>query len=119
MVGILIKHVSEDILGVLQTLHHFQIGALHGCVERVGVALTTFVDVGDHLGFAAQHDFCVVLEVNLHHLVGEAEHDSMAGAHPLLYIHNVSQARLLRFWRNCLLFGLGLFTAFEVAAEVL
>lgn len=119
MVCILIEHVSQDVLGVLEALDHLQVGALHGCVERVGVALTTLVDVGDDLGLTAQHDFSVILEVDLHHLVGEAEHDGMAGAHPLLHINHVSQAALLRFWRHSLLVGLRLLTALKVATEVL
>lgn len=119
MVCILVEHVGEDILGVLQAFDHLQVGALHGCVERIRIALPTLVDVGDYLGLAAQHDFSVVLEVDLHHLVGEAEHDGMAGAHPLLHVHDVSQSRLFRFWRNCLLLSLGLFAALEVTAEML
>ena len=45
--------MSQDILGVLQSLDHLQIGRLHGGVEWVGAPLTTLVHVGDYLSFRA------------------------------------------------------------------
>ena len=47
---ILIQHVCQNILGVLQSLHHFKISAIHGRPERISSSFTTFVDIG--------HDFC-------------------------------------------------------------
>jgi len=43
-----------------------------------------FVDIGHHACFTAEYNFSVVLEVDLHYLVRESEHDRMLGAHPLL-----------------------------------
>ena len=68
--SILIKHVCQDVLGVLEALDHLQVGRLHGRVERVGAPLASFVHVGDHLGLRAQHDLSVILEVHLYDFIG-------------------------------------------------
>lgn len=87
--GVLVQHMSQDVLGVLQTLDHFKVGRLHGRVQGVGASLSTLVDIGDNLGLGAEHDLCVILEVDLHHLVGESEHDSVSSTHPLLHVDHV------------------------------
>ena len=89
---ILIQHVRQNVLRVLQTLHHFQVGRLHRRVERISAPLATFVDVGDHLGLRTQHDFGVILEVHLDHFVGQAEHDGVARSHPFLNVDDVLNA---------------------------
>jgi hypothetical protein len=63
----------------------------------------------------------MVLEVDLHDLVGEAEHDCMPSAHPLLNIHNIlhlTLRKLIGIYR-CRLVGFRLFTTFKVTSEVL
>lgn len=63
----------------------------------------------------------MVLEVDLHDLVGEAEHHCMPCAHPLLHVHDVLHLTLGKligiYWRR--LVGLGLFTALKVTSKVL
>ncbi len=116
-----VEHVSEYIFGVLETFDHLEVGGLHGTAEGVGLSLAALVDVLNELGLAAQHDLCVVLEVHLHHLVREAEHHCVPGAHPLLHIHHVLHLALRELvrvhWGR--LVGLGLFTTFKVASEML
>ena len=81
--------MCEDVLGVLQTLHHLKVGRFHGAVEWIGAPLTLLVDIGDDLGLRAQHDLRVILEVNLNYLVRESEHNGMSRAHPLLHVDDV------------------------------
>jgi len=117
---VLVQHVGQDVLSVLQTLHHLEVSRLHGRIQRVGASLSALVDVGDDLSLRAEHDFGVVLEVDLHHLVGKSKHDSMSSAHPLLDIDYVGDlpALLGEVLRN-LLVGLGLLGSLEVASEML
>lgn len=118
--SILIQHVSEDILGVLETFDHLQVGAVHGRSKRVGGAFTTLVNVGHDLGLRAQHDLSVILEVHLDHFVGKAEHNRVSCAHPLLHIDHVCDLALGSHHLLCRLFvGLGFGRALEVASEVL
>lgn len=53
----------------------------------------TFIDLGHNACFTAQNNFSVVLEVNLHYLVGESKHDGVFGAHPLLDVHRAIGSR--------------------------
>ena len=111
--SVLVEHVCQNILSVLQTLYHLEVSALHRRVERVGAPFATFVDVGHDLRLRAKHDFCVVLEVYLNNFVGEAEHDSVPCAHPLLNVNDVLDATLppLHIIRN-LRVRVGLLRAF-------
>lgn len=88
--------MREDVLGVFEPLDHLEVAALHCRVQRVGVPFTALVDVRHHLGLAAEHDLSVVLEIDLHHFVAQAEHNGMARAHPLLHVDHVDQ--LMRFF---------------------
>ena len=92
--GVLVQHMSQDVLGVLQTLDHFKVGRLHGRVQGVGASLSTLVNIGDNLGLGAEHDLRVVLEVDLHDLIAQAEHDRVPCAHPLLYVDHVLDTAL-------------------------
>jgi hypothetical protein len=63
----------------------------------------------------------VVLEVNLHDLVGEAEHDCVTSAHPFFNIHNIlhlTLRKLIGIYRSGLV-GFRFFTTFKVTSEVL
>lgn len=91
-----VEHVGEDIFGVLEPLYHFEVGGLHGAAEGVGAPFALFVHVGDHFGLGTQHDLCVILEINLDHLVRKSEHNSMSSSHPLLHINNFFHPPLLR-----------------------
>ena len=120
-IDISVEHVCEYIFGVLETFNHLEVGGLHGAAEGVGLSLAALVDVLDELSLAAQHDLCMILEVHLHHLVREAEHHCVPGAHPLFHIHDVLHLTLRELvgvhWGR--LVGFGLFTPFKVASEVL
>lgn len=116
-----VEHVSKDVLGVLETLDHLEVGRLHGAVKGIGATLALFVDVGDHLGLATEHDLGVVLEVDLHHLVREAEHDGVPSAHPLLHVHDVFHLAFFRAFALSVLLHhrLRLLVALKVRPEVL
>ena len=118
--GVLIKHVCQDVLGIFEALHHFEVGRLHGRVERISASLAALIHVGDDLGLRAEHDLGVVLEVHLDYLVREAEHDGVPRPHPLLHIDDVLDATLSPLHLlGHLSVGVGLLCAFEVASEVL
>ena len=117
-----VQHVRQNIFSVLETLDHFQVGGLHGAIERVRASFALFVYVGDDLGLRAEHDLGVVLEVHLHNLVGKSEHDCVARPHPLLDVDDVFHFLLdaLAGRLSVLLEqGLGLVVALKVRPEVL
>jgi len=117
---ILVQHVSQDVLGVLKTLHHLEVGGVHRATQRVGSAFTALVHVGDDLCLAREHDLRVVLEVDLHDLVRQTEHDGVPRAHPLLHVDDVGDLTLgCLHVLDGLLVGLGLLAALEVTSEVL
>lgn len=64
-----VEHVSQDVLGVLKSLDHFEVCRLHCTVERIRRPFSLFVDISNDFGLRTKHDFCVVLEVHLHDLV--------------------------------------------------
>ena len=86
--SVLIEHVSQDVLRVLQALNHFQVCRLHSRVEGVGASLSAFVYICYYLGLRTEHDLCVILEVDLYNFVWQTEHDSMSCSHPFLNIHD-------------------------------
>lgn len=62
----------------------------------------------------------MVLEIDLNNLVGQAEHDGVPGAHPLLnvyHVHDASSLLLHILWD--FLVWLRLFCSLKVASEVL
>ena len=62
----------------------------------------------------------MVLEIDLDNLVGQAEHDGVPGAHPLLDVNHVHDAsRLLLNILGDFFVWLRLLRSFEVAPEVL
>ena len=78
------QHMREYIFGVLQTFGHLKVGALECTGQRVGAPLTFFIHVGYNSSFTGQNNLSLILEIDLHNLVGQPEHNSMASAHPLL-----------------------------------
>jgi hypothetical protein len=97
LVVIVVQHVSQDVLGILQSLGHFGVVALESMVQGQSLSFTLLVDVGHQSALRIQQDLCVVLEVHLHDLVAQSEHNSMLRSHPLLNID----------WRHRLRQGLG------------
>jgi len=78
--------VSQDIFRVLQTLGHLRIVAVEGLVQRHRRSLTLLVYVCHISVLRVQEDLRVVLEVNLHNFVAEAEHYSVLGSHPFFHV---------------------------------
>jgi hypothetical protein len=68
-VDIRIEHVCQNVLGILQPLDHFKIGGFHCATKRVGLSLPSLVNISHKLGLRAEHDFSMVLEVNLDNFV--------------------------------------------------
>jgi len=66
---IVVEHVRQDILGVLQALGHLLVVAVESVAQRHDRPLTSLVHVGDEAVFRVEQDFCVVLEVDLNNLV--------------------------------------------------
>ena len=84
---VIIEHMREDVLGILESLGHLRIVAVEGLVEGHRRPLPLFVNVGHESILGVQQDLCVVLEVNLDDLVRETEHYSVLGSHPLLHVN--------------------------------
>ena len=118
--SVLVEHVSQNVLGVLQSLDHLKICWLHSWVQWVCAPLASFVHIGDDFGLWTEHDLSVILEVHLDHLVRKTEHDGMACTHPFLHVDDVLYATgssLNIFWH--LLVWIGLLSALQIAPEVL
>lgn len=113
--------MGQNIFCVLEPLNHLEVGGLHGAAQRISLSLASLVDIGHKFGLRAEHDFGVVLEIDLHDFVREAEHDSMTGPHPLLDVHDILDLAFRELVRVnlCGFVGLGLFTPLKVASEVL
>lgn len=121
---IIVQHVSQNVLCVLQSLCHLGIVAIQCLVEWHGGPLALLVDVGDVAVLGVEQDFSVILEVNLNYLVAEAEHDCMFGTHPFFDVNGAG--RVLQFIGlvqfislNELLFFLGIVVLLQVGLEVL
>lgn len=114
-----VEHVRQDILGVLEALDHLEVGGLHGTVQWVSATLALLVHVGHDLRLRAQHDLGVVLEVHLHHLVRQAEHDRVPRSHPFLHIDDILHLPLLLAVSVLLCYVFGPVIAFQIAPEML
>jgi len=112
--------MRQNVLRVLKSFYHLQVRRLHSRVERIGASFSALIHIGHNLGLRAQHNLGVILEVNLDNFVGKTEHDGMPRAHPFLNVNNILYATLsaLDLFRH-LSVGVGLFSAFKIAAEVL
>lgn len=120
-VDIRVQHMGQNIFCVLEPLNHLEVGGLHCAAQRISLSLASLVDIGHKFGLRAEHDFGVVLEIDLHDFVREAEHDSMTCPHPLLDVHDILDLALRELIGVdlCRFVGLGLFAALKVASEVL
>ena len=67
--AVLIEHVGQDVLCVLEAFDHLQVGRVHSTAKGISSALTPLIHVGDNLGLAREHDLSVVLEVDLDHFI--------------------------------------------------
>ena len=84
---IVIEHVRQDILGVLQPLRHLSIVAIESLIQWHRRSVSLFVNIGYISILRVKQDLRMVLEVNLHNLVAQTEHDGVLGPHPLLHVN--------------------------------
>ena len=84
---IVIEHVCQDILGVLQPLCHLGVVAVESLVQGHRRSVSLFVNIGYISILGIQQDFRVILEVDLHNFVAQTEHDGVLGPHPLLHVN--------------------------------
>ena len=113
--------MCQNIFCVLEPLNHLKVGGLHGTAQWISLSLTSLVNIGHKLGLRAEHDFGMVLEIDLNDFVREAEHDSMACPHPLLDVNDIFDLALRQLIGVdlCRFVGLWLLTALKVASEML
>ena len=78
--------MSENFLGVLESLGHLCIFAIKSGCQRIITSLSFQVDVSYQLLFTWQNDFSLVCKVNLNNFVAESEHYSVFSLHPFLDI---------------------------------
>ena len=84
---VIIKHMSQDILRILQSLGHFCIITVKSLIERHRWSLSFLVYVGDKPVFRIKQYLCVILEVDLDNLVAQPKHNCMFCSHPFLDIN--------------------------------
>lgn len=84
---VVIEHVSQDIFGVLQSLGHLCVVRIESLIKWHRRSVTLLVDIGYVSILRVEQDLSVILEVNLHDLVAQTEHDGMLGPHPLLHVN--------------------------------
>jgi hypothetical protein len=85
-IGTSIKHVSEYLFSIFESVSHLCVVAIEGRRKRVLASLTFGVDVCDEFLFAGEDDLRFIGEVDLHDFIAEAKHDGMFGFHPFLYV---------------------------------
>lgn len=95
--------MSEDVLRIFQSLRHFCVVAIQSLVERHCRSFALLVHVRHISILRIEQYLCMVLEIDLHDLVAQTEHDGMLRSHPFLNIH--------RAWRVLKLVGLIQFIA--------
>lgn len=79
--------MCQNIFGVLKSLGHFSIVRFECVTQRKCLSLTFLVDVSYKAAFRVKKDFCMVLEIYLHDLIAQTEHDGMLCSHPLFHIN--------------------------------
>ena len=108
--------MGEDILGVLESLGHFCVGAFKSCRERVVCSGSCAVYVSDHFILRGKEDFCFILERHLDDFVRESKHNCVLSFHPLFHIHVGLIVRWILLGIDLHVLSLHLF--FEVAFKV-
>lgn len=98
--AIVIQHMGQDFLSVLESLSHFSVGALESSSERIVTSLSLFVHVDHQFILRAQNDLSLVSEVHLDNLVAQSEHHCMSSLHPLLDIDSSPFVNDLIFFLN-------------------
>ena len=87
---IIVQHMRQNVLRVLQALRHLLIVRVECLTERHDGSLALLVDISYEPVVRVEQDLGVILEVDLDDLVGKSEHDGVPSAHPLLDIYRAS-----------------------------
>lgn len=95
--SIVIQHVSQDVLGILQSLSHLLIIWIESLTEWHYRALSFLVHVSYEAIVRVQEDLSVILEVHLDDLVAQSEHNRMTCPHPLLYVDRACRRLHIRW----------------------
>lgn len=83
---IIIKHVSQNIFSILQSLGHLCIVTLECLVEGQRLSFSFLIDISDQSALWVQQYLSVILKVYLHDLITQPEHDGMFSSHPFFDI---------------------------------
>ena len=84
---VVVEHVCQDVLGVLEPLRHLCIVAVKCLVQWHSRSFSLLVDICDVSVLWVKKDFGVILEVYLNNFVAKSEHDSVLCTHPLLHVN--------------------------------
>lgn len=68
-IAVVVKHVSQDILGVLQALRHLLIVAVESLTQRHYRALTSLIYISDKSIVGVKKNLSVILEVDLDYFI--------------------------------------------------
>lgn len=68
-IAVIVEHVSQDILGVLETLCHLLIVAVERLTQRHYRALTSLIYIRDKSIVRVKKNLSVILEVNLYYFI--------------------------------------------------
>ena len=121
---VVVQHVGQNILGVLQPFRHLCVIAIECLIQRHGRSLALLVDICYIFVFRIQKNLSVILEVNLDDLVAKSEHNCMLGPHPFLDINAarwiLQLVRLIHLISlNQLFLLLRIIVLFQISFEVL
>ena len=86
-VGVVVEHVRQDVLGVLESLGHLCVVAFQGYVQRQSLPFALLIDICDQPVLRVEQYLRVILETHLHYFIAESEHYGMLRPHPLLHIY--------------------------------
>jgi len=111
-----VKHIGKNVLGVFESLGHFEVAAFEGSGQGILASVSLLVHVGNESLLRAENNFSLISEVNLNNLVIQSKHNSMLGLEPLF---NVDQPKLLAFIIKLTVVILVLEITFKVTSEML
>ena len=90
---IVIQHVGQDVLRILQPLGHLLVVRVERLAEGHDRPFALFIHVGHQSVVRVQQYLGMVLEIHLHDLIRQAKHNGMAGPHPLFHVDGASRTR--------------------------
>ena len=78
--------MCKNVFSVFQSLSHFSIVRLKSQVKRQSLPLSFLIHISHKSAFRIQQNLRMVLEINLHNLIWQSEHNCMFCPHPFLNI---------------------------------